>query len=79
MSKKKYTDQQLRRRYWIFGGLGMGALGFGLSALVESGFLKHGDAESWQWIMAGTVSLVLIMMGINFLFESFSCKIQLKQ
>ncbi|PRP66787.1 hypothetical protein [Nonlabens agnitus] len=79
MSKKKYTDQQLRSRYWIFGGLGMGILGFGLSALVESGFLKHSDAESWQWIMAGTVSLVLIMTGINFLLESFSCKIQLKK
>jgi hypothetical protein len=77
MKKKSYTQKQLQQRYWWFGGSGTGILGFGLSALVESGFLKHGEAEPWQWIAAGTGSLILIMTGINFLFESFACKQQL--
>ncbi len=76
MKKKSYTPKQLQKRYWWFGGLGTSILGFELSALVESGFLKHSGVESWQWIAAGTGSLILIMTGINFLFESFTCKLQ---
>ena len=68
------NKQQLKKRYWIFGGVGTGLLGFGLSALIESGFIKHSEADNWQWILAGTLSLVVIMTGINFLFESFRCK-----
>ncbi|MGB5982644.1 MAG: hypothetical protein WBG46_10930 [Nonlabens sp.] len=78
MKKKSYTKKQLKKRYWWFGGLGTGILGFGLSALVESGFFKHDGAENWQWISAGTVSLILIMTGLNFMFESFACKQEFK-
>ncbi|NEV93188.1 hypothetical protein G3567_03375 [Psychroflexus sp. YR1-1] len=73
------NKRQLKKRYWFFGGLGTGLLGFGLSALVESGFLKHSSAPEWQWILAGTLSLMLVMTGINFLFESFRCKQKLDQ
>ena len=68
---------QLKKRFWLFGGLGTGLLGFGLSAIVESGFMKHSNAETWQWILAGTLSLIVIMTGVNFLFESFRCKLKL--
>jgi uncharacterized membrane protein HdeD (DUF308 family) len=74
MKKKCYTKDELQKRYWWYGGLGTALLGIGLSALVESGFLKHSQAEAWQWVAAGTLSLILIMTGINFLFESFACK-----
>ena len=75
MKNKTYTRGQLQKRYWWFGGTGTALLGVGLSALVESGFLKHSsNAEPWQWIVGGTLSLILIMTGINFLFESFACK-----
>jgi hypothetical protein len=69
----------LKKRYWMFGGVGTGLLGFGLSALVESGFLKHSNAPDWQWIAAGTFSLILIMTGINFLFESFRSKLKIER
>jgi uncharacterized membrane protein HdeD (DUF308 family) len=74
MKKDNYTTRQLQKRYWWFGGIGTALLGFGLSALVESGFLKHSDASTWQWVLAGTLSLVVTMVGVNFLFESFACK-----
>jgi uncharacterized membrane protein HdeD (DUF308 family) len=74
MKKKCYTKEELQKRYWWYGGLGTALLGIGLSALVESGFLKHSQAEAWQWVAAGTLSLILIMTGITFLFESFACK-----
>jgi uncharacterized membrane protein HdeD (DUF308 family) len=79
MKKKNYSIKQLKKRYWWFGGLGSALLGFGLSALVESGFLKHSQADYWQWITAGTLSLIVIMTGVNFLFESFASKEQLKR
>ena len=74
MKTKNYTKEQLKKRYWLFGGLGTALLGFGLCALVESAFLKHDGAEMWQWIFAGTVSLIIVMTGVNFLFESFASK-----
>lgn len=71
--KKEFTS--LKKRYWWSGGIGTGLLGFGLSALVESGFLKHNaSAETWQWVAAGTISLVLVMAGVNLLFYSFEVK-----
>jgi hypothetical protein len=67
-----------KQHYWVFGALGSLTLGFGLCLLVESGFIKHSDAPSWHWISLGTLSLVLIMSGINFLFKSFEGNLMLK-
>ena len=67
-----------QKYYWLFGALGCLVLGFGLCLLLESGFLKHSDAEDWKWIAQGTFSLILIMSGINFLFRSFEHKLKLK-
>lgn len=64
------------RAYWLFGGLGSAVLGFGLSLLVESGFIKHSSRPDWEWVLLGTFSLVLIMSGINFLFRSFEAKLK---
>lgn len=69
---KKY-----KQNYWLFGAVGTLLLGFGLCALLESGFLKHSEAPTWQWLAAGTCSLILIMSGINLLFESFKNKIKI--
>lgn len=66
-----------KKNYWLFGALGSTVLGFGLCLLLESGFLKHSDAEDWTWIVQGTFSLVLIMSGINFLFKSFENKLKM--
>lgn len=72
------TIKKAKRDYWVFGGTGSAVLGFGLCLLLESGFLKHNDAPNWQWVVLGTVSLVVIMTGINFLFRSFESKLWLK-
>ena len=71
--------KKANRAYWLFGGLGCGLVGFGLSLLVESGFMKHSDRPDWHWIVLGTLSLVLIMSGINFLFRSFEAKLKRKE
>jgi hypothetical protein len=79
MKINNYTYKKLRTRYWFFGGLGTALLGFGLCALMESGFLKHSDADSWQWIAAGTISLIIVMTGVNFLSESFAYKQEMEK
>lgn len=67
-----------KKQYWWSGGIGTGLLGFGLSALVESGFLKHRpEIETWHWVLAGTLSLLLIMSGVNLLFHSFDAKLKI--
>jgi len=73
------TRNKHKKEYWTFGALGSLILGFGLCLLVESGFMKHGETQDWQWIGLGTISLVLIMSGINFLFKSFESKLELKK
>ena len=73
------TNKNVKRDFWLFGALGSLVLGFGLCLLVESGFIKHSDAPMWQWLSLGTLSLILIMSGVNFLFRSFEGKMQLKE
>lgn len=77
MTSEKDNSQlkTYKKQYWRSGGIGTGLLGFGLSALVESGFLKHNpQTETWQWVIAGTMSLILVMAGVNLLFHSFEAK-----
>lgn len=74
------SQNKLKKQYWISGGVGSGLLGFGLAALVESGFLKHNsNTQTWEWVIAGTLSLILIMSGVNLLFHSFEAKLALKK
>ncbi len=79
MKINKMDLKKVKKQFWVFGALGSLCIGFGLCLLVESGFLKHSDAPDWQWIALGTLSLVIIMSGINFLFKSFENKLLLKQ
>jgi len=71
------TEKKAKKEYWLFGALGSLVLGFGLCLLLESGFLKHSDVPNWQWISLGTLSLILIMSGINFLFRSFKSSLKM--
>lgn len=56
------------RKKWLLSG-GAGALLFcgGLCGVVESGFLKHSGAPILQWVAAGTLALVVLMLGMVFL------------
>lgn len=71
--------KKAKKQFWIFGALGSLCTGFGLCLLIESGFTKHSEAPDWQWIVLGTLSLIIIMSGINFLFKSFENKLLLNQ
>ena len=36
---------------------GLILVGFGASLIAEAAILKAGDAETWQWVVAGTIAL----------------------
>ena len=45
--------------------------------VIESAFLKHGDnAETWQWILAGTVSLSVFYSGISLTVDGIIYRIK---
>mgnify|MGYP006439755301 FL=1 len=71
--------KKLKKRFLISGGVGSLLLGSGLSALIECGFLKHSEAPNWQWIAGGTLSLIILMSGVNLLFDSFHHKLKLEK
>ena len=71
--------KKLKKRFLTSGGIGSLLLGSGLSALIECGFLKHSEAPNWQWIAGGTLSLIILMTGVNLLFDSFHHKLKLEK
>lgn len=60
------------------GGCGAVLLGTGVSCAIESGFLKHNSTLWWQWTLAGTGSLVLLISGIVLLIKAAFIERQLK-
>lgn len=52
------------------GGVGASLFGFGLCAVVESGFLKHSGSEWWHWAGLGTISLIVTVVGLVLLIKA---------
>lgn len=59
-----------RKKWLLMGGAGASLFGFGLCAVVESGFLRHDDAEWWLWAGLGTVSLTITILGLVLLIKA---------
>lgn len=59
-----------KTKWWLTGGAGACLFGFGLCAVVESGFLKHSGTLWWHWAGLGTVSLVITMLGLVLLIKA---------
>lgn len=73
-------ERKKLRKKWLFtGGAGASLFGFGLCCLIESGFLKYGNAPWHQWVPAGTASLCIVMIGVVLLLKASSMENQLKQ
>ncbi|MEM1259868.1 MAG: hypothetical protein AAGC45_04580 [Bacteroidota bacterium] len=59
-----------KRKWLLVGGAGASLFGFGLCAVVESGFLKHGDSKWWHWAGLGTLSLIVTIIGLVLLIKA---------
>lgn len=69
----------LKKRWLWTGGLGATLVGLGISASIESAFLKHQGAEWWTWIISGTLSLSILITGIILLIKSGNMEKDLKR
>jgi hypothetical protein len=78
MAKSPISQKQLRVKWLIMGGCGTVLLGLGVSCAIESGFLKHNGALWWQWALAGTGSLSLLISGVVILIKAAFKERQLK-
>lgn len=73
MGKKKKIQQQ-----WLLrGGAGASLAGLGLCVTIEAGFMKHGDAMWYEWVLIGTVGLALFMSGISLLIDAVRYRIKM--
>lgn len=73
------NNAQLKRKWLLLGGIGASLFGFGICCTVESGFLKHGGAPIWKWVLFGTISLVVLISGLVLLIKAGFVGEQLKQ
>jgi len=53
------------RRWLIQAPLGLVLIGMGLCFAIECAFLKHGGANTWDWVGMGTGALVVFNAGIS--------------
>ena len=79
MAKSPISQKQLRVKWLILGGCGALLLGTGASCAIESGFLKHNGALWWQWALAGTGSLALLISGVILLIKVAFIEQELKR
>ena len=61
------------------GGVGATLFGFGVCCVVESGFLKHDGAPKLLWIAAGTLSLIIMIVGLIMLIKAGVMENELKK
>lgn len=73
------SRKKLYRKWLFLGGLGALLLGTGVSCAIESGFLKHNGAPTWQWVLAGTGSLTVLISGIVILIKTAFLERELKE
>jgi len=52
------------RRWLIQAPLGLVLVGFGACLIAESAMLKYSGASTGQWVLAGTLSLVVFNSGL---------------
>ncbi len=71
---KKY-----RLQYFLRGGIGASLTGFGLSWAIETGFVKHQATNTMEWLIPGTLALVVFMSGICLLIDALRFRIKMDQ
>ncbi|MEL6918133.1 MAG: hypothetical protein AAFO99_10440 [Bacteroidota bacterium] len=60
----------LKKAWFLNGAGGVCLFGFGLCCAIESGFLKHNGSQWFEWVLAGTLSLCIVVIGLVLLMKS---------
>ena len=63
MALLKSNNRHYRR--WFFQApIGLSVFGFGVSLVAEAAMLKYDGAPTWDWVLYGTVALVVLNSGL---------------
>ncbi len=71
-----FRNKNFKRWFWQ-SVIGLLVLQSGLCMVIESAFLKHGDnVETWQWMLAGTISLSVFYAGVSLTVDGIRYRIK---
>lgn len=59
-----WSNRYFRRWFWM-APAGLSLVGFGACLIVEAGFYKHSGAPTLDWVLYGTVALVVFNAGLS--------------
>lgn len=59
-----------RTKWLLKGGFGAALFGFGTCCTIESAFYKHSGADWYEWALAGTISLSILISGLVLLIQA---------
>ena len=70
MSNKHY------KRWLIQAPVGLTVIGFGACLIAEAAMLKYSGAATWDWVLYGTVALVVFNSGLSLFGDSIIHRIR---
>jgi hypothetical protein len=69
--------QTLKRRWLVFSISGLLLLGAGLSMSIHAAMVRSNTISSYQWIVLGTLGLIIFNSGICLFGQAIICKVRL--
>lgn len=73
------TKSTLKKKWLLSGGLGAVGFGSGLSAVIEVAFMRYEGAPFLKWFALGTLSLAVMITGLNFIVNAVRYKIKMDE
>jgi len=64
MTPKAIDPQQQKKLWLIKAPLGLSIFGFGVCLVSEAAMLKYGGAATWDWVVNGTLALMVLNAGL---------------
>ena len=53
------------RKWLLKAPLGLVLIGFGVCLVAEGAMRKYGGAETWDWVLYGTLALAVLNAGVS--------------
>ena len=73
-------NQNKYYRKWLFRApLGLVLTGFGACLIAEAAMLKSGGGDTWQWVLYGTIALVVLNSGLSVFGDAILQRVRYEQ
>jgi len=65
------------RRWIIKAPLGLSLIGFGICLTLDAAFQKYNGADTWSWILYGTLALIVLNSGVSIFGDAVKHRVHL--